>query len=182
METSQKQTSLFTEIESTSYPEGSHVKMQALQNKTVKVNRGYKANAQGYSSTCAELFQKSDQDLLSPKMYLTFLKLTEGKTLAQYSPNYPEWGTMQNGEFAARQMSVPTITGQGSIWLLTPTTSDSKRDRLSFPMYAKRHHRSPGSLGEHLYRLFGAVPGRINPQFYAWMMGFPKEWITPDHL
>lgn len=155
METSQKQTSLFTEKELTSYPVDSLAKTQVSPNNGVKVNRGFKDKGQDYSMKCVELFPKSNQDTLSPKMSLTFLKLTKGKTLAQYSPNYPEWGTMQNGEFAVRQMSVPHTTDQGCIWLLTPVSSDCNRDRLSFPMFKRRHHRGPGTLPEHLYRLWG---------------------------
>lgn len=79
MEISQKQTSLFTEIESTSYPEGSHVKMQALQNKTVKVNRGCKANGQASSITCAELFQKSDQGYVIAENVSNILKTNGGE-------------------------------------------------------------------------------------------------------
>lgn len=91
--------------------------------------------------------------------------------------NLPDWGTMQNGEFAVLQKSVRPITVRGCIWLLTPTASESNRERLSFPMFQKRHHRSPGGLSEQLYRFFGAVPGRLNPQLYAWMMGYPENWL-----
>lgn len=85
------------------------------------------------------------------------------------------------GELAARQMSVPPITGQGCISLLTPLTSDYKKDRLSFPMYAKRLSRSAGSLTEQLSRLFGAVPGHVNHRLYAWLMGFPCQWLDLQH-
>lgn len=83
----------------------------------------------------------------------------------------------QNGEFAERQMLVPPITEPGCIWFLTPTASDCNRDKLSFPMFTRRHHRSAGSLPEQLYRIFGGIHGRVNPQFYAWMMGFPLNWL-----
>lgn len=104
------------------------------------------------------------------------LKTNGGKTLQQYSPNYPDWGIMQNGEFVVRQKSVHPTTGQGCIWLLTPTASDYMRANLSFPMWERRKHRSAGSLSEQLYRLFGAVCGRVNHQFYAWMMGYPLNY------
>ena len=106
-----------------------------------------------------------------------FLKINGGQTLAQFSPNYPQWGTMQNGEFAERQKSVPPIIAPGCIWLLTPAASDYRRYNLSFPYFSKRHHRSPGNLPEHLYRLTGGAFGRVNHQFYAWMMGYPINWL-----
>jgi hypothetical protein len=178
MKVLQKQISLFTEEQLTLLQEDSLARMQVLQNNTVRVNRGLKVNVQGYSLNFAEQSGKSDQNLLLPKTWLTFLKLTKEKTLAEYSPNYPHWGIMQNGEFVELQKSVPPISVPGCISLLTPVASECKRDKLSFPFFTKRHHRSPGALSEQLYRLFGAVPGFLNPQFYAWMMGFPKNWVT----
>jgi hypothetical protein len=70
---------------------------------------------------------------------------------------------------------------QGCIWLLTPLASDYYRNKLSFPMYQKRHHRSAGSLPEQLYRLVGAIPGILNPQFYAWIMGYPLNWLQDSY-
>jgi len=179
MTTSPKQTSLFTGEQLTSSPEGSPVKMQVSQSKMGKVNRGYKVRELDCYMKCVEQSEKLTHGLLlTLRMWLTFLKLTKGQTLAQYSPNYPQWGTMQNGEFVVLQKSVRPIIGQGCIWLLTPTASDYKRDKLSFPMYTRRHGRSPGSLTEHLYRLFGEVTGNVSHQLYAWMMGYPPYgWI-----
>lgn len=82
-----------------------------------------------------------------------------------------EWRICRSSDVGA-----PTIE-KGCILLLTPTTSDYKRDRLSFPMYTRRHHRSPGCLPEHLYKLIGAVPGHLSHLFLAWMMGFPLQWL-----
>ncbi len=175
--TSQKQILLFTEDTSTSSQVDFRVKTQVKPNKTAKVNKGYKVSEQDCFGKCSGLFGKSDQIMLLPRTSVTFLKLTEGKTLEQSSVNWPDWGIMQNGEFVERQKSARPITVQGCIWLLTPTASESHRDKLSFPMYSKRHHRSPGGLSEQLYRLFGPVPGRVNPQLYAWMMGYPLNWL-----
>lgn len=177
----QSQISLFTEDELTSLQGGSHVKTRVLLNKTAKVNKGLRVLEQGSILKCAGLSTKSDQDLLLPKTSVIFLKLTEGRTLDEYSVNWPEWGTMQSGEFAMRQKLVRPPSVPGCIWLLTPTASDYKRDRLSFPMYARRHHRSPGGLSEQLYRLVGPVPGRVNPRFYAWAMGFPENWLDSNY-
>ncbi len=177
MQTLQQPTLPFTTDELTYSQEVFLAKTQASQNKMVKVNKGYKAQEQDSSIKWSEQSEKSDQDMLLPKMSQTFLKLTEGQTLDQYSPNFPEWGTMQNGEFAVRQMSVRPITVQGCIWLLTPVASDCNRYSLSFPFYKKRHHRCVGSLTEHLYRLTGGAFGIVNPQFYAWIMGYPLDWL-----
>lgn len=100
-----------------------------------------------------------------------------GGILARCSPNYPQWGIMQNGEFVLRQKSVRHITERGCIWLLTPKASDYKRNKLSLGMWKKRHNRSSGSLTEHLYRLFGEVTGWVNPQLFAWLMGFPTNYL-----
>ena len=175
--TLQQQTSLFTETELTSLQEASLAKMQASRNKMAKVNKGFKVQEQDYSSSLFEQSKKQDHVLLLPKTSQTFLKLTVGRTLQEYSPNWPEWGTMRNGEFVEHRKSVRPITVPGCIWLLTPTASDCKREKLSFPMYQKRLHRSPGGLSEQLFRLVGAVPGILNPQFYAWMMGYPLNWL-----
>ncbi len=177
METSQKQTSLFTEDELTSSPEAFPAKTQVSQSKTAKVNRGFKEVEQASFFKCAEQSKKSDQSTLLPKTSLTFLKLTEARTLAEYSVNWPEWGTMQNGEFAVLRKSVRPITVPGCIWLLTPVASDCNRPSLSFGMYTRRYHRSAGALTEQLHRLFGAVPGIVNPQLYAWIMGYPLDWL-----
>lgn len=115
--------------------------------------------------------------LLLPKTSPIFLKLIMEMICLPSYVNFPEWGTMQNGELYMHQMQVPPISVKGCISLLTPTASECNRDRLSFPMYTKRHHRSPGGLSEQLYRLVGAEPGRVNPQFYAWMMGYPLNWL-----
>ena len=177
METLKKQISLFTADELKSSQADFPVRTPQSQNKTAKVNRGYTVQEQDFFTKCAEPLKKSGHGTLSPKMSQTFLKLTGEKTLAEYSPNWPEWGTMQNGEFAVRQRSVRPITVRGCILLLTPTASDWKRDSLSFPMFTRRHHRSAGGLTEQLYRLFGAVHGQVNPRLYAWIMGYPEDWL-----
>ena len=177
MEISAQQTSLFTEDTLMSLQEDSRAKMHRLQSKMVKVNKGYEVKGQDSFLKWSEQSEKSDQRLLLPKMSQIFLKLTEGQTLQQFFPNYPQWGTMQNGEFAERQKSVRPITAPGCIWLLTPVASDCLRYNLSFAFYKKRHHRSPGSLTEQIYRLTGGAFGRVNHQFYAWMMGYPINWL-----
>lgn len=176
-EISAQQTLLFTEEESVSLPVASHVRTHPLPNKMAKVNKGYPVAGQGSFLKWSEQSTKLGQNMLLPRTSRIFLKLTEGQTLQQFSLNFPEWGTMQNGEYAERQKSVRPITALGCIWLLTPTASECNRERLSFPMYQRRHHRSPGGLSEQLYRLVGAVPGKMNPQFYAWMMGYPLDWL-----
>lgn len=163
MEISHKQTSLFTEVDLMFLQEDSLARTQAMPNKMVKVNKGFEAKEQDCYGIWSEQSTKADLSPWWPKTLRTFLKLTEGKTLEQYSLNWPEWGTMQNGEFAERQMSVPPITVPGCISLLTPTASECNRDRVSFPMYTKRHHRSPGGLSEQLYRLVGGGKWACEP-------------------
>ena len=176
-EMSAQQISLFTEDGSMSLLVGSPVKTHQSLNKMVKAKKGYKVAEQASFLKWSEPSTKFGPNILSPKTSRIFLKLTEDQILDQFSPNFPEWGTMQNGEYAERQKSVRPITAPGCIWLLTPTASDCNRPSLSFPMYARRQHRSAGSLPEHLYKLFGAVHGILNHRFYAWMMGYPLDWL-----
>ena len=142
---------------------------------------GYEVQEQDFFGRCCEQSKKSNPGLLLPKMSQTFLKLTEGQTLEQSSAIFPDWGIMQNGEFVVRQKSVPRITVRGCIWLLTPTASECNREKLSFPMFQRRHHRSPGGLSEQLYRFFGAVHGILNPRLYAWIMGYPIDWLDSKY-
>ena len=180
METLNKQTSLFTEEESKSLQVDSPVKTHQSQSKMVKVNRGYKVAEQDFFTKCAGPLKKSDHGMLLPKMSQTFLKLTEGRTLAEYSPNWPDWGTMQNGEFAVRQRSVRPISVRGCIWLLTPAATDYKSIKLSSNMFLRRLHRSPGRLTEQLSRLFPEEHGQVNPHLYAWIMGYPLDWLEDN--
>jgi len=173
----QQQTSLLTE-------DGFRCSQGDSPAKTplMPTNRKVAARAQGgveqdLFGTCSEQSKKLDRNTWLPKTWQIFLKLTEGETSERSSPRWPEWGIMQNGEYVVRVKKVPVTTAQGSIWLLTPTASDCKRDRLSFPFFAKRLHRSAGALPEQLFRLFGPVPGRVNPRFLAWMMGYPEDWL-----
>jgi len=182
MEILAQQTSLFIEEKSMSLREVSLAKMQVLQKRTAKVNKGCKVNAQPCFTKWSEQLEKSDQNMLLPKMSQIFLKLTEEQTLDQFSVNFPDWGTMQNGEYVMHQKSVRPTKEPGCIWLHTPVASDYLRHKLSFPMWQRRHHRGAGSLPEHLYKLFGAVPGILNPQLYAWMMGYPLNWLGSNYM
>ena len=177
METSNTQTSLFTEEALMSSRVDSPARTQVSPNSTVRVNKGYKVAEQASFMKWSEPSARSDQSMSLPRTWQTFLKLTEEQTLAQYSPNYPDWGIMQNGEFVVRQKSVRPITAPGCIWLLTPTASQCNRITLSSPMYTRRHHRSAGDLTEQLYRLIGGVPGKLNPRLSAWIMGYPQDWL-----
>lgn len=177
METLQKQTSLFTEEASTSSQGDFHARTQAtLTNQQVEALERM-AKELDLSFKCLEQLKKSDQNTWLPKTWQIFLKLTEGKTLEQYSPRWPEWGIMQNGEFIERTKKVRHTNAQDASWLFTPTASDYKRVKLSYPMYSRRLNRTPGTLPELLFRFFGAVPGKINLQFYSWMMGYPVDYI-----
>ena len=124
-------------------------------------------------------------DEIRPKVVVAenvgnILKTNGGGILGQSCKHWPEWGIMQSGECVMLQRSVRPISVKGCISLLTPTASDCKRDKLSFPMYQRRHYRSPGCLSKQLYRLVGAVHGVVNPRFYAWMMGYPLRWLESN--
>lgn len=176
-EISVQQISLFTEEKLTSLQVDFPAKMHPLPNRTVKVNKGYKVAEQASFTKWLEPSEKSDQDMSLPKTFQTFLKLTEDQTLDQYLPNFPQWGIMQNGEYVERQKSVRPTIAPGCIWLLTPVASDSLRYSLSFPFYKKRLHRSAGALTEQLYRLTGGGCGIVNHHLYAWIMGYPINWL-----
>ena len=139
-------------------------------------SRDYKDQGPDCFTKCAEQSKKLNQTSLLPRTWQVFLKLTEGKTSVEYSLNYPQWGTMQNGEYVMRQKSVPRTEGQGSTWLLTPTASEYKEIKAFFPYYQKRLHRSAGRLREQMWRLTQITNGYVNPRFILWVMGFPKNW------
>jgi hypothetical protein len=87
-----------------------------------------------------------------------------------------EWRICRASE-AGAPTNVP-----GCIWLHTPVASDCNRPKLSFPMYQRRHYRGSGNLTEQLYKLVGAVIGIVNPQLYAWMMGYPLNWLDSNYM
>lgn len=178
---SPKQTSLFTEEELMYSQVASHAKMPAMPSRQDRGNKVSKENEQDYSGKCLGPPKKLNPTTLLPKTWLIFLKLTKGEILARYSPNYPHWGIMQNGEFVERQKSVRPIIGQGCIWLLTPTASEYKEIKVFFPYYLSRLKRSAGRLREQMWRLTQEELGWVNPRFIAWMMGFPLDWTLLEN-
>lgn len=172
------QLQIFDNIEgkSTFLQEDSHVKTQALQTQAAEES-GLMDQRQDCGDTWLGQFMNADLDSLLPKTWQTSLRSTEGEILESFSIVWPQWGIMQSGRCCTLQTSVRRTTEQGCTWLLTPKASDQMRDSLSFPMWKKRLNRSCGCLNEQLYRLEGAVSGRVNHQFYAWMMGFPENWL-----
>lgn len=177
METSHIQTLLFTEDELTSSQGAFHAKTQATLTSRQAEAVELMAKELDLSPTCYEQLTKSDRVTWWPRTWQTFLRLTEDETSERFSPNWPEWGIMQNGEFIERAKKVPLTNAHGASWLFTPTASDYKRVKLSYPMYKKRLNRTPGTLPELMFRYFGAVPGKLNLQFYSWMMGYPVDYI-----
>lgn len=177
METSQQQTSLFTEEQLTYLPGDSLAKTQATQTNQRQEEAVQRAVERGLYHICLEPSKKSDQSTWLPKMSRTFYKRTEEKTLEESLIVWPQWGTMQSGELSMRAKKVRPIKGQGASWLFTPTASDYKRVKLSYPMYKRRLNRTAGTLPELLFRFFGAVHGKLNLQFYSWMMGYPVDYI-----
>lgn len=126
-----------------------------------------------YGGKWSGQLMKSVPSMLSPKMLRIYSGLMEEKILPGLSAPFPEWGMMSNGKLCMRVMSVPPIREKGVTWLRTPVTSDFRRAYLSSPMWIRRKQQreSPGTLPEQL--AWWGFNGIVNPQFVAWLMGFP---------
>jgi len=109
MEISENQSSMFGEEELMSSQEVSHARMLAKQTKTFKVNRGYAGKEPHSSGKCVELFGKSDPSMEFLKTWQIFLTLTEGKTLDQYSPNWPQWAEWDEPTTAYRAVKMADL-------------------------------------------------------------------------
>ena len=102
--------------------------------------------------------------------------LLEG--LDVYSETWPRWGTMRNGVCWERMTLEGLTSGNGSGSWPTPTKSDAKRCHdLKIESLGKRAV-IPGArwnLAEHVAAEYEGYP---TPQFVAWLMAWPQDWVS----
>jgi hypothetical protein len=109
------------------------------------------------------------------------------KELESFSETWPRWGMMRDGACYQLPPQVPRITAREYFWLLTPSASDGKK-RYSFrsASLADRYRKHPkGNLAEQVAFLAqdrGVMDGRLSPQFWDWMTGWPEEWTDLQPL
>lgn len=175
MKTSLKQTSLFTKEILTSSLVVSPAKTLQTLYKQAMGRSVLKVSERDYSLKCAELFKKSDQNSLLPKMWLTFSEQTKEKTLVESCMNYPEWGTMQNGELVMRQKSVPPIIGAGCIWLLTPTASEYKETKVFFSILQETIKQECGKITGTDVEINTGGDWLCESPIYHVVNGFPSD-------
>lgn len=127
--------------------------------------------------------------------------------LESFSGTWPRWGTMRGGECWAHIMSerLTSATESGS-WLPTPSVSTHWSNRSLSPgatvrwtlhgMAAKNTWPTPSATdwkgsskpgqrrGQLTDPAMGAISagGKLNPQWVAWLMGWPVGWTDLEHL
>lgn len=124
---------------------------------------------------CFDLLKLSGRDGLLPRMlldtsvwgstrrYLTWKTKTTpgGRLLFQLAP------------------SMPGIDETGSGLWPTPVASDYKGARKPETMALTGRNPDTNSLPDAVE--FRGEPGRLNPQFVEWLMGFPIGWTELNH-
>jgi hypothetical protein len=116
--------------------------------------------------------------------------------------NFPNWGTMRNGELIPLSKSEPLITEEGGGFWATPTVNNSKnnagpsqmdrhgpaldvqvvqwptpKSARSGPDYARQERK--GSGGDDLVTVIG---GSLNPDWVSWLMGLPEGWTRLEPI
>jgi len=138
---------------------------------------GWMARGRASGGKCLESFARWDRASSSWKMSQLCLMMEWDS----FSETWPEWGMLRDGECFKLPALVPRITVPGYFWLLTPSASDGRK-RYSFrsSSLADRFRKHPnGNLAEQVSYLAqerGVMDGRLSPQFWDWMIGWPPGW------
>jgi hypothetical protein len=174
MKTLQKQTSLFGEDKSTSFPEGFHVNPTHLQE-----NGSARMTSATCGPRCLEQFEKFNHVGLWAKTFSALLIGMEGWSSKRCRLTWKLRGTKYNRLYF--QLQVLALRTKGTVFglLPTPTTRDWKGARTS---EALRHS---GRNGMNSLPDYFAQPGKttqLNPQFVMETMGFPKDWTVSPFL
>ena len=93
----------------------------------------------------------------------------------EFSETWPAWGSMQSGECSERGMPVLRTGGaaSGSLRCPTPAATDWKG--------SSKAGQRRGQLTDPA---MGVIPpgGKLNPQWVAWLMGWPIGWTDLQPL
>jgi len=85
---------------------------------------------------------------------------------AELSETWPQSGMTRSGQAYRLPLSVPLTYELASGFLPTPVATDTG------------HRRTQYSQGG--WQLSTAVGGPTNPEYLAWMMGFPPQWSSVE--
>ena len=98
--------------------------------------------------------------------------------LEPFSETWPSWGLMRDGECWEQQISVRRIRETGSGLWPTPVKSDSAARRPS------KGWKGDSDLPSVVWTRTGGLenpskpPARLNPEWVAWLMGWPRGWTS----
>ncbi len=147
----------------------SHVRTLVL----LAMERAWKENEVDCFSRCCAWPKKSDPNLYSLRTFHTLSRMGPGK----WSPVLPNWGMIVDGVLYPVKKLERHIKDPGGSYLPTPTASQSgKPIRKPSPSRLKGKHG--WDLQDRLGQLFPQSIGKsIAPQYIAWMMGYPTEWM-----
>ncbi len=91
-----------------------------------------------------------------------------------YSETWPRSGMMRNGIAYRLPTLAPLIVETESGLWPTPTARDGKGARKPETMQKSGRNPETNSLPDAIE--FHGEPGRLNPTWVEWLMGFPLEW------
>lgn len=95
---------------------------------------------------------------------------------------FPSSGLMLNGKCYRRAPSVPHTHGSDCSRWPTPRAADGLAHKIrsasSVQRMMTKQGRSKPSRLEDALALEGGEGGFANPQWLAWLMGFPLDWLT----
>lgn len=138
------------------------------------------ASAAASGPKCPGSFARFDRDSFS---WRTRQRLLDGGW-AEYSENWPRWGSMRNGECSARAPLVRHTHERGCSWWPTPVMTDHKRGKGS-PAHRLANGRavvdrpSRSRFGATLPDILGGTP---NPTWIEWLMAWPENWTACESL
>jgi hypothetical protein len=99
--------------------------------------------------------------------------------LNRFGETFTEWVTRWKRESLVRQRSAQDIYGKDYSYLPTPNACLS--DGNSRPEEKAQGKRRYTLMGMARTGMLG-TPGRLNPQFVEWLMGFPIGWTACEPL
>ena len=134
----------------------------------------------GSGPKCCEFARYSDQDGCWLKTSQGYCQRMLDGSSEEWLQIWPRSGYLCDGIAYRRQALVPRISAIGSSLLPTPDKNCAERGGTT-----KRGVRPSGAKRQVSLNDVAKAEdgGALNPQFVAWMMGFPLDWCDmPDEL
>jgi len=132
-----------------------------------------------YGPIQGESFAKWNPDSYSLRTYQACLL----RGWEEYSESLPPTGMMRNGQLYRLQTLVRRTSEKGSGSWPTPRASIGLAMRLTEYGLSQNENRC-GNLEDVVLQRMGqaAIGGIVNPQWIAWLMGWPLMWTAPEPL